>query len=147
MTNQTDLTERLVKTQQLVKRSFLMQKSLSKVGLVGITLSLVGMSFLSTARTAQAAYLYWGSTAVKTASTKTCFDFAYTAMQSLNFQNIRRSQNEVAGSSGRNYAAITCVATSPRATAVVMVMGDDGGETARVRDDLRNKIAGMIRFD
>ncbi len=124
-----------------------MQKSLRKVGLVGITLSLIGVSFLSTAKATQASFLYWGSTGVKTASTKTCFDFAYTAMQSLNFQNIRRSQNEVAGSSGRSYAAITCFATTPRATAIVMVVGEDGGETARVRDDLSKKIAGIIRFD
>lgn len=115
--------------------------------MAGVTLSLMGVSFLSTAKTAQAAYLYWGSTAVKTASTKTCFDFAYDTMRNLNFQNIRRSQNEVAGSSSGSYAAITCFATAPRATAIVMVVGDNGNETARVRDDLRNKIAGIIRFD
>jgi hypothetical protein len=105
------------------------------------------MSFLSTAQTAQAAYLYWGSTAVRTASVKVCFDFAHDTLRNLNFQNIRRSQNEVAGSSGGSYAAITCVATSSRATAVVMVVGDNGSETARVRDSLRNKIAGITRFD
>ncbi len=124
-----------------------MQKPLKSIVIVGVTLSLVGVSFLSTAKTAQAAFLYWGSTAVKTASTGTCFDFAYNTMRNLNFQNIRRSQSEVAGSSGGSYAAITCVATAPSATAMIMVVGDDGGETARVRDDLRNKIAGIIRFD
>jgi hypothetical protein len=124
-----------------------MNQSFKAIGMAGVTLSLIGVSFLSTAKTAQAAYLYWGSTAVKTASTKTCFDFAYDTMRNLNFQNIRRSQNEVAGSSGGSYAAITCVATAPRTTAMVMVVGDNGNETARVRDDLRNKIAGIIRFD
>ncbi|PSB20696.1 hypothetical protein C7B65_07315 [Phormidesmis priestleyi ULC007] len=124
-----------------------MNKSFKAIATAGVTLSLMGVFFLSTAKTAQAAYLYWGSTAVKTASTKTCFDFAYDTMRNLNFQNIRRSQNEVAGSSGGSYAAITCFATTPRATAIVMVVGDNGNETARVRDDLRNKIAGIIRFD
>ena len=124
-----------------------MQKSLNRIGAVGLTLSLAGLSFLSTAQTAQAAYLYWGSTAVRTASVKVCFDFAYDTLRNLNFQNIRRSQNEVAGSSAGSYAAITCVATSARATEIVMVVGDKGSETARVRDSLRNKIAGITRFD
>jgi hypothetical protein len=123
------------------------QKSLKKLGIPGLALSLVGLSFLSTANAAQAAYLYWGSTAVKTASTNTCFSFAYDTLRSLNFQNIRRSQGEVAGSRGRTYAAITCIGTGPRATAMVMVVGDDGGETVRVRDELRSKIAGIILFD
>ena len=124
-----------------------MQKSLKSRVMVGLSLSLVGVSFLSSAKTAQAAFLYWGSTTVNTASTRTCFDFAYDTMRNLNFQNIRRSQNEVAGSSEESYAAITCVATAPRTTAIVMVVGDNGSETARVRDDLCNKIAGIIRFD
>ncbi|XGV97067.1 MAG: hypothetical protein ACAF41_30645 [Leptolyngbya sp. BL-A-14] len=121
--------------------------SLKKIGTVSVALSLAGLSFLPTAKAAQAAYLYWGSTAVKTDSVRTCFAFAYDAMRNLNFQNIRRSQNEVAGSSGGTYASITCIATNPRATAIVMVVGEDGSETARVRDDLRTKIAGIIRFD
>lgn len=124
-----------------------MQVSLKHIAAVGMALSLAGLSFLSTAKAAQAAYLYWGSTAVKTTSTKTCFDFADDAMRNLNFQNLRRSQSEVAGSSGGTYASITCIATHPRATAVVMVVGEDGGETARMRDTLRSKIAGIIRFD
>lgn len=103
--------------------------------------------FSSTAKAAQAAHLYWGSTAVGTASTRTCYDFAYTAMRSLDFQDIRRSQSEVAGSRGGSYAAITCLGSSPRATALVMVVGDDGGETARMRDILRRRIAGTTLFD
>ncbi|HAX80085.1 MAG TPA: hypothetical protein DCY88_30675 [Cyanobacteria bacterium UBA11372] len=122
-------------------------KFLKKISALSVTLSLLGISFLSTAKPAQAAYLYWGSTAVRTASTRTCFNFAYDTMRNLNFQNIRRSQNEVAGSSGRTYAAITCVATNPRATAMVMVVGDDGEETARVRDELSNKIARITNID
>lgn len=124
-----------------------MNKSFKAIATASVILSLIGVSFLATAQAAQAAYLYWGSIAVKTASTKTCFDFAYDTMRNLNFQNIRRSQNEVAGSSGGSYVAATCVATAPRTTAMVMVFGDSGNETARVRDDLRNKIAGIIQFD
>ncbi len=68
-------------------------------------------------------------------------------MRGLKFQNVRRSQNEVAGTSGGTYAAITCVATTPRATAIVMVAGNDASETARVRDSLRQKVAAIVRFD
>lgn len=113
------------------------------VGLLGLSSFAV---FLSPG-SARAAYLYWGSTAVKTASTSVCFDFANDAMRSQNFQNIQRSQSEVTGSHQGVYAAITCVRTAPRATAIVMVVGDDSRSTARVRDELRTKIAGIIRFD
>lgn len=112
-----------------------------------ITGAVVMTILLSMAISGQAAFLQWGSTAVKTASVPSCFTFAETAMRGLNFQNIRRSQAEVTGSSGGTYAAVTCIATAPRATAVVMVVGDNGPETARVRDSLRSKIAGIIRFD
>lgn len=113
----------------------------------GIMVAIILMIFILMALSTQAAFLQWGSTAVKTSSVASCFTFAETAMRGLNFQNIRRSQAEVTGSSGGTYAAVACVATTPRATAVVMVVGDNGPETARVRDSLRNKIAGIIRFD
>jgi hypothetical protein len=102
---------------------------------------------MSMAQTALAVSLYWGATPVKTNSVANCLGFAETAMRNLSFQNIRKSQNEVAGTSGGTYAAVTCFATTPRATAVVMVAGTDAGETARVRDNLRQKVAAIIRFD
>ena len=92
-------------------------------------------------------FLYWASQPVKSGSIKTCYDFANDVMRQEHFQNIRRSANEVAGISGGTYAAITCVATKPQATAMVMVVGDDGNQTSKVRDTLKKKIAGIIRFD
>jgi hypothetical protein len=53
----------------------------------------------------------------------------------------------VAGSAPGVYAAITCIGTAPRVTAVVMVTGDNGGTVAQTRDALRNKIAGIVNFD
>jgi hypothetical protein len=96
---------------------------------------------------ASAVSLYWGETPVHTNSTRTCLSYATTAMRAANVQHIRQSSNEVAGTLGGTYAAITCVGTSPRATAIVMVAGDDGGATARLRDTLRGKIAGVVSFD
>ena len=68
-------------------------------------------------------------------------------MRLSNVQNIRKLPNEVAGTIGNNYAAITCVGTSRQATAIIMVAGENAAETTRLRDTLRAKIAGMIRFD
>jgi hypothetical protein len=98
-------------------------------------------------QSAQAASLYWASTPVKTSSVRTCIAFAGDAMRLTNMQNIRRQPNEVAGTTGGTYAAITCLATGSRATAMVMTAGDNGAETQRVRDMLRAKIAGMTNFD
>ena len=118
-----------------------------KTRVAGITAIVVGAVLLAMATSALAVTLYWGSTAVKTASVAKCLGFAETAMHGLSFQNIRKSPNEVAGSSGGAYAAVTCFATAPRATAIVMVAGNDAGETARVRDSLRQKIAAVVSFD
>lgn len=96
---------------------------------------------------ARAVSLFWGETPVKTASFATCMAFAGDAMRLSNARNIRRSPNEVAGTIGGAYAAITCIATSPHATAMVMVAGDNATEAMGTRDLLRSKIAGMIRFD
>jgi len=96
---------------------------------------------------ADAVSLYWGETSVQTSTTRTCLSFARTAMRDANAQNVRVSSNEVAGTFGGTYAAITCVGTAPRATAMIMVAGNDGGETGRVRDLLRGKIARIVLID
>ena len=120
-----------------------MRKKFAFTGRVWVLVSCIGLF------TGQlhAAVLYWGGTLVKTGSVRTCMSFAADAMRNSGMQNIRSSASEVTGTSGRSYAAITCVATNPNATAIVMVTGEDGGETMRVRDVLRQKIAGMIKFD
>jgi len=102
---------------------------------------------LLTTGAGKAVSLYWADTKVKTGSFAQCMAFAADAMRLANVQGIRRLPNEVAGSIGQNYAAITCVGTQPNATAIVMVAGENGTETMRLRDTLRTKIAGMIRFD
>jgi len=99
------------------------------------------------AEAAAAVALYWAKTPVQTASVKDGLGFAYDAMRRANFQNIRRSADEVAGSSGGVYAAITCIGTSPRVIAVIMVAGDNASEAARVRDLLRDRIKKIVRFD
>jgi hypothetical protein len=96
---------------------------------------------------AYAVSLYWARTNVNTASVKTCFSFAQSAMQALNMQNIRVSRAEVAGTRNNMYAALTCIGTAPRVTAMVMVAGEDGAATKALSVALQQKIAGTIKFD
>jgi hypothetical protein len=102
---------------------------------------------LSLPTNASAAFLYWGSPKVHTASLNACFGFANNAMQDSGFKNIRRTSVEVTGVSGNSYAAVTCLQTSPQATAIVMAVGEDGNEVAHVRDTLSAKIAAIVCFD
>jgi hypothetical protein len=102
--------------------------------------------WLLTTGGAAAAFLYWGKTSVHTSNLGECHSFANEAMGALNVQHIRVSPDEVAGTSGAAYAAITCVGTNP-VTAIIMVVGDDGNETSSLRDSLQQKIAGIIKFD
>jgi hypothetical protein len=119
----------------------------TKVGIAGlVTLLSLGI-FVSPSSPEGGSFLYWASHAVKTDSIRTCYDFANDAMRLQNFQKIRRSANEVTGSSGGTYAAVTCIATKPQVTAVVMVVGSNGNEASRVRDNLIKKISGIVRFD
>ena len=121
-----------------------MNKLLVKMGMAAALLATAAVALPGTA---SGAALYWSSTAVNTNSVRTCFSFAGDAMRNLHFQNIRRSPSEVAGSAPGVYAAITCIGTAPRVTAVVMATGDNGGAVAQTRDALRNKIAGIVNFD
>ena len=121
-----------------------MKKLLAKMGIAAAPLIAAAIALPVAANGAS---LYWASTAVHTNSIRTCFTFAMDSMRTLHFQNIRQSPSEVAGSAPGVYAAITCIGTAPRVTAVVMVAGDNGGATAQARDALRNKIAGIVPID
>jgi hypothetical protein len=107
----------------------------------------VGIVCLTHSPNADADYLYWGKGPLTTGSLKNGYDFAVQALRAENAANIRRSEVEVSGSIGRNYVAITCVGTTPRVTAVVMVIGPDGAEVARVRQSVQKRIAGITRID
>ena len=115
----------------------------------GIILVLATLAIVSLVMTgaASAVSLYWAKTPVQTNSIKVGLGFAYDVMARNHFQNIRRSANEVAGSTGAVYAAITCIGTAPRVTAVIMVASDNASEAARVRDLLRDQIKKIVRID
>jgi hypothetical protein len=111
------------------------------------SLSVAGTTLLLSSTASNAAFLYWASTPVKTSSIPVCFNFAYNTMTNLGFSNIQQTPSEVTGLSGGTFASITCIGTQGKATAVVMVVGDNDNETAYVRDNLRNNISRIIRFD
>jgi hypothetical protein len=114
---------------------------------LAISAFVAAVAFLSTAGNANAAALYWTKTPVKSASVKTCLSFASSAMSELGMQNIRISSMEVAGTRGGVYAAITCFATAPRATAIAMAAGDNGSETKQLSEELQRKIGGIVIID
>jgi hypothetical protein len=95
-----------------------------------------------------AAYLYWSKVQVSSAEESHCYSFARTAARDA-LSNVRFSPGqEVAGSQGRSYAAITCVGRGGnRAIAVIMVIGEDQGAASRLRDDLAARIQRVRRID
>ena len=111
-----------------------------------LLLLLVSVAVLLPWNLARADFLYWAAPTLKTGSVRTGYSFAQTALRNQGAQNLRVSANEVAGSIGRTYVAITCIGT-PRVTAVVMAVGPDGGETSRVRDAVSNAISKIVSFD
>ncbi len=83
-------------------------------------------------------YAKWES--VYADNVPTCFSRVMAAMTHSGFSGIKQNALEVAGSKGGAYASVTCIGTTPRATAVVMVVGGNQSETIQVRDDLFNKV-------
>lgn len=96
---------------------------------------------------AGATALYWAKTPVKSSSVKTCMGFASHVMHRSGLQDVRVSSMEVAGTRGSSYVAITCFNTSPQATALVMVAGDEVGETRHISEELQRRISSMSRID
>jgi hypothetical protein len=109
----------------------------------------VRLGFLALAGVALAApiaaqcrhFLYWAKTPVFANNVPTCFSRVQGAMTQSGFAGIKRNALEVAGSKGGAYVSVACIATQPRATAIVMVVGGNESETIRVRDELRDKVA------
>lgn len=124
-----------------------MNTSFAHPSKLAISSLLAAAGLFSTAGSANAAWLYWTKTPVKSASVATCMSFASSAMRGAGMQNIRVSSMEVAGSRGGVYAAITCFNTAPRATAVAMAAGDNSDDTKLLSQELQHKIAGIINFD
>ena len=119
----------------------------TKLPFTGIAVALAMAFSLMPMQVAYADYLQWATTTLKTGSMETGYSFAKTALRDEGATNIKSSPTEVTGTIGKTYVVITCVATTPHVTAVVMVIGGDSDETAKVRDKVKKKIAGIIKFD
>lgn len=121
-----------------------MKKTIMATAFVAVAV-LVIESLLPASTGAQGrSYFYWAQTTVNTNSISTCYSFAETVMRYESFANIRRSPGEVTGSKNGTYAAVMCVGTTPRATAIVAAVSNNNSEAARIRDLLTSKIKGVI---
>ena len=106
-----------------------------------------GLGLVMTCSDAQAAFLRWASTPVKTSSVATCFQFAQHALSRKGFASIRKAGSEVTGSKSGAYVAITCVKTAPNATAIVMVISDNDSAATNARDEVIQTIKGVVQID
>lgn len=95
---------------------------------------------------ASAASLYWNRVRVKTASEPACMSMAFK-IASRNLGNVRRSTLEVAGSTSKAYAAITCIQTRQNAMAVVMVVSDNLPAARALSDKLAQEISRETPID
>src|SRR5215475_9367616 len=120
-----------------------LHRSGRRVVLAVITAFAVWLNFSD----AQAAYLRWASTGVKTGAVNTCFNFAHHSLSKKGYSSIHKTSSEVTGTKGGAYAAITCIGTTPNATAVVMVMSDQDGSATQARDELVQTIKGVVLID
>lgn len=119
-----------------------MRKTILTLALVTVAVLVIGLA-PPPSRGADGSYFYWAQTTVATNSVSTCYSFAESVLSYESFANIRRSPGEVTGSKGATYAAIMCVGTTPRATAVVAAVGNQNSEVARIRDLLTSKMRGV----
>ena len=92
----------------------------------------IALAGLVHAAPVHAAYLYWSKVQVSSAEESHCYSFARTAARDA-LSNVRFSPGqEVAGSQGRSYAAITCVGRGGnRAETVIAVRQTVEGLLAR----------------
>ncbi|GAA4018389.1 hypothetical protein GCM10022631_34190 [Deinococcus rubellus] len=100
------------------------------------------------ASSASAASLYWTSTPTNAGRTSTCLSFAQSSFRYLGYQGIRVTPGiEVSGSKSGVYVAVTCIGTQPRATAMVMAVGDDGNLVNKLQGEMALRVSKVICFD
>jgi len=110
--------------------------------------TLVAALAIAFASSASAASLYWTSTPTNAGRTSTCLSFARDSFRSLGYQGIRVTPGvEVSGNKSGVYVAVTCIGTQPRATAMVMAVGDDGTLVNRLQGEMALRISKVICFD
>lgn len=78
-------------------------------------------------------FLAWGPIETNPSGFVDCLGIGEIALRG--FQNFRRSQSEVTGSYGMNYASITCLGN----TAYVMVVGSEKKKTTEIHDVLMDR--------
>jgi hypothetical protein len=97
---------------------------------------------------AKADALFFEKAAVKTASEATCLRFAGDVARNLDFQNVHKSQSEVAGVKNGVYVSVTCVGRGQQdAIAVVMAVASNFGVAQQIGHLVADKVRGITCFD
>ena len=111
--------------------------------LLGVAICALGLASI-----AMADALYFEKTPVKTSSEVTCLRFAGDVARIQGFQNVHKSQSEVAGVKNGVYISITCVARGQTdANAVVMAVAPSFTNAQQIGHFVANKVSGMTCID
>ena len=85
-------------------------------------------------------FLHWSSTPIDARQPAQCFAIAKDLMTKDAFTHVEQRPSEVVGNYQGTYVTITCIATRPKVTAVVMVVGLSDSKTTTVRDMLTTQL-------
>ena len=97
---------------------------------------------------ANADALYFQKVGVRTKSEATCLRFASDVARNQGFQNVHKSESEVAGLKNGVYIAITCVGRGQEdAIAIVMAMAPNFDAAKQTGQLVADKIRGITCFD
>ena len=103
---------------------------------------------LASASLAKADALFFEKVAVRTSSEATCLRFAGDVARNESFQNVHKSQSEVAGTKNGVYVSITCVGRGQQeAIAVVMAVAPNFGVAQQIGHLAADKIRGITCID
>jgi hypothetical protein len=112
------------------------------------TILAIAVCTFSLASIAKADALFFEKAAVKTNSEATCLRFAGDVARNQSFQNVHKSQSEVAGVKNGVYVSITCVGRGQQnAIAVVMAVAPNFGVAQQIGHLAADKVRGITCFD
>jgi hypothetical protein len=111
------------------------------------TVALGSVVFAAWPAVANPPALWWTTRVLRVSGVNTCLSMAAAAMREQGLDNIQSDPQGVGGTTQNSYAIITCIAGSNNSvTAVIMVAGNDRGESEQVRNGLADKIVNIKTF-
>jgi hypothetical protein len=112
------------------------------------TILAIAVCIFGLASIAHADALFFEKAAVKTNSEATCLRFAGDVARDQGFQNVHKSQSEVAGVKNGVYVSVTCVGRGQQnAIAVVMAVAPNFGTAQQIGHLVADKVRGITCMD